>query len=211
MVHTKLKGFTLFEILIALFILSIIGVIMVRGLQTVLTSKEGLLRSQTAQTDLNVALTILQNDINNIVNRSIVTQSDGSYPPVYYANDAYHTLQFTRGSVLRSLNSVNSDLLRVAYQLKNGEFVRLYWPVLDRSTQNQPISRVLLQNVTGIDWQFVNGSHQFIPGWPPHGINQPLPQAIQISLTLKNKGTIQILFAVNAATESTNDPYNIYS
>lgn len=205
----KQKGFTLLEILVAIFIIGIIAVIMVRGLQIVLTTKDNLQRNETQMQQLNLTMSLMSGDMRNLINRSILQANAQSVPAVYMHDDATETLEFSRGSVSNPLAQHRSTVQRDAYQLKNGNLIRVTWPVLDQTTATQPTTRILLKNVTYIKWEFLGDDNRFYSGWPATGVNnQPLPKAVQVTLTIQNLGTIKRLFVVGNSVMTNNDqPY----
>ncbi len=195
---TKQQGFTLLEILVAVFIIGIIAIIMVRGLQTVIAAKHGLERNSRRLTDVELSLTLLGNDLKNIVDRPILEANANQLPAIILQNDGRQTLEFTRGSVANPLAAHRSTLLRVAYQLNNGKLVRLTWPVLDRVAASKASERVLLKNVSHLQWQFWGSDHRYYSSWPSANTSiSVLPEAIKVSLMLKNWGTITRIWLLN--------------
>jgi general secretion pathway protein J len=205
-VKMKTKGFTLFEILVAIFILAIIGVIMVRGLQIITISQERVTQNAEQLEQVNLALTILKNDINNIVDRSITVGNNTTQAAISLNNDAEDTLEFTRGGLSNPMSALRSNLLRVDYQNQQGKLVRLIWPTLDRLPQEKPITRVLLSNIQQLQWEFLGSDHRFYPVWPV--LNESLPQAVRVTITFTNAQVIQILFTVNNAGNQNRRPGN---
>ena len=194
----KTKGFTLFEILVAVFILGIIAIIMIRGLQIVITAKSGLERATERLTTMDLALNMLGNDLQNMINRPISEANNIELPAIILQNDGQQTLEFTRGGVANPLANQRSTLLRVAYQLKDGKFIRLTWPVLDRVAGTKPSKRILLPNVTHLQWQFWGADNRFYTTWPAsNGPTSGLPKAIKVSLTIKDWGTVTRVWVVN--------------
>ena len=197
----KIKGFTLFEILVAIFILAIIGVIMVRGLKIIMISQERVTQNSEELAHINLALTILKNDINNMVDRSITTGNNTTELPVVLNSDAENTFQFTRGGLSNPMSEPRSNLMRIEYQNQNGNLVRIIWPTLDRLPQSKPMKRILLSNIKQLKWEFLSKDNRFYPSWPATA--EALPQAVKITLTFENDQVIQMLFIVdNADNES---------
>lgn len=198
MQRSKQSGFTLFEILVAVFILGIIAIIMVRGLQTVISAKRGLERNTQRLSEVDLSFTLLGNDLQNIINRPILEANASELPAVILQNDGRQTLEFTRGGVANPLVEHRSTLLRVAYQLNNGKFIRLTWPVLDRVSASKPSKRVLLNNVSHLQWQFWGSDNRYYSNWPSANASiSQLPKAIKISLTIKKWGTITRIWLLN--------------
>ena len=196
------RGFTLLEILIAVMILAIIGIIMVRGLQTMIAAKTSIEQHEQQLESLSLAMTFLQQDIQNAQNRPILLANSTIEPAMFLASDAFQTLTFTRGSVSNPLAEQRSTLLRVAYQLNAGNLVRETWTSLDQNTQ-KPDSRILLQNITQLQWAFWGSDNRWYSGWPGNASVSPLPQAIQITLQLSDGKTLQRIFMITAPSVST--------
>jgi len=194
----KIKGFTLFEILIAVFILGIISVVMVRGLQSIIIVKNNLERSEHRLQELSLAMIFMQSDLANAVNRPILLANNTTEPALWTENDAFQTLAWTRGNIENPLDENRSTLLRVAYQLKEGQLIRQTWSVLDRVVGTVSDDRVLLNNVEQIQWNFLGPRTQWYTSWPIDGIKQPLPMAVQVTIQIKDWGTIQRIFMISA-------------
>ena len=185
-------GFTLLEILVAVFIIGIIAVVMVRGLQIVISTKDNLERNDAQMQELNLTMSLLASDMGNLINRSILQANGQTLPAVIMHDDATETLEFSRGGVSNPLAQHRSTLQRDAYQIKQGRLIRVTWPVLDQVTNTMPTSRILLKDVTYIKWEFLGNDNRFYAGWPVSGANnQPLPKAVQLTLTLHKLGTIK--------------------
>jgi general secretion pathway protein J len=194
----KTKGFTLFEILIAVFILGIISVVMVRGLQSIIIVKNNLERSEHRLQELSLAMTFMQSDLRNAVNRPILLANNETEPSLWTENDAFQTVAWTRGNIENPLDENRSTLLRVAYELKNGQLIRQTWPVLDRVVGTAPDDRVLLNNVEQIQWKFLGPRIQWYTAWPSSDKKQPLPVAVQVTIQIKDWGTVQRIFMISA-------------
>ena len=194
----KQAGFTLFEILITLLILGIVAVLMVRGLQIVVTAKHRLEHNAERLTSMSLVISLLGNDLRNAINRPITVANNTELAPVILQGDGRQTLEFTRGAVANPLARHRSTLLRVAYQLSQGQLIRLTWQVLDRAAGSEPSTRVLLHNVQYLKWEFLGSDNRYYLSWPDtNASGQPLPKAIRVSLTIKDWGTVTRLFIVN--------------
>lgn len=206
MLSRRTRGFTLLEILIAVFILGIISAIMVRGLQIVITSKDNLTRISQRLNNLDMSTTFLGNDIRAMINRPIADANGASEPAVILRDDGQQTLEFSRGGVSNPLAERRSTIQRVAYQLAGGKLVRLSWPVLDRVASTTPEKRVLLKNVESLHWQFVANDSRLYSSWPGTNVgNQILPKAVKVTIKIQGWGTISRLFMLSA-TMTTPQP-----
>lgn len=192
------SAFTLLEILVAIFILAIIAVIMVRGLQIVITTKDNLQRNQGQMQQLNLTMSFLSGDIHNLINRSYRLANGALQLPIMLHDDAGDTFEFIRGGLVNPMQQRQSNLQHAAYRLSKGRLIRLSWPVVDQAKVIKPEQRVLLKHITFLKWQFLGNDNRLYSGWPASGANyQLLPKAVKVTITIAKLGTIQRLFLVD--------------
>jgi general secretion pathway protein J len=92
-------------------------------------------------------------------------------------------------------------LQRVAWRLEEGELIRYYWTVLDRTLDNQPAGRVLLDGVESVEFRFMQDNGEWTDEWPPEdrpgalGLRQR-PRAVEVVLTTEEEGEIARLLEV---------------
>lgn len=204
----KQRGFTLLEILVAVFIIGIIAIIMVRGLQIVITTKNSLERSDAQMQRVDLAMSLVSGDMRNLINRPITLSNKTVQVPLMLHDDATWSLEFTRGSVSNPLALHRSGLQHNEYQLKNGQLIRVTWPVLDQVAGSKPQERVLLDNISSLQWQFLGKDNRFYTGWPATAANnQALPKAVKLTLTIHGIGTLSRLFVVaNTVPQVVTEP-----
>lgn len=202
----KQRGFTLLEILVAVFIIGIIAIIMVRGLQIVITTKDSLERNDTQLQQIQLTMNYVAGDMGNLINRSVRLSNGETQPPLMLHDDATQTLEFTRGGVSNPLGEQRSTVQHAAYLLKNNQLLRDSWSVLDQVATSKPQQRVLLKHVTSLKWQFLGSDNRYYTSWPATSANQqPLPKAVKISLTIDKKGAITRLFVVGNSMPESNE------
>ncbi|SRR5579883_265378 len=197
------RGFTLMEVLIALMILAIIGAIMMRGLQSAIRSQERINQNAAKLAALQEGMTIMARDIEEIINRPIFT-TNGSLLPAVIASNNY--IEFTTIGLANPFGMYQrSSLQRIAYQCHDGTLFRLVWPTIDRMPGSSPDSYPLLTEVSDCRIQlYFNPTKQkqlvantvtktgSTSPTTASAINKPppLPNAVQISFTIKGVGTV---------------------
>jgi type II secretion system protein J len=142
--YRVIKGFTLLEIIVSLFVLTIIGVIISTGLHIVVKMQQRMEDKITQLGDIQLAMMILENDIRQIINRPIWDEN-GEERAALVISDT--KLEFTHSGYLNPLSSQRSTLQRVAYYLQGTDLMRVTWPILDRVADTKPGNEVLLNNV----------------------------------------------------------------
>ena len=180
--HHRRFGFTLLELLLAIAILSIITVLTNRGLHLIITSQERINAQDSAMEHLQLTLTLLRQDLQQVVNRPVLNnQGQTEAAMLLIANQ----LNFTRSGFTNPQAKVKrSTLQRVAYRCQQNTLQRLSWPVLDRSAATDYTVRNLLPDVSGIHWRFLDKDNHFHHQWPLDNAldDQPLPKAVELQL-----------------------------
>jgi general secretion pathway protein J len=204
-VSRKQSGFTLIEILVAVFIVGIISVVMLRGLQTAISTKNHLERNSIRLQNLEFSMSLLNSDIQNIVNQPIINNDGKELAAVWLHPDNSHMLEFTRGGVSNPLGAPRTTLLRIAYSLEDGKLTRTVWSTLDRTPETQAYTRVLMNGVSSLQWRFLSTTTNFAQNnwgevWPSASLygNMSLPRAIELTLKIPGWGDITRVFVVYA-------------
>jgi general secretion pathway protein J len=194
------KGFTLLEILIALFIFSIVSMIMVSALHTVFNSQSITAKHAAALTKLQIAFLLMSRDLEQTINRP-VTNAKGLVENAFIGTP--NTVTFTHAGFTNPLSSmVSSTLQRTQYSFNNAQLIRSIWPVLDQTQKTLPDHRILLHNITALRFEYLDNQGKFQNNWPQPNQKQAIfPRAVRVIITLKNKGTLSQLYLIPAQTE----------
>jgi general secretion pathway protein J len=196
------RGFTLVELLVALLVFGIFSVLAYAGLARLLDARERLVDEQRVWQALSTVFLRISDDVAHARARTVKDVSGFALPafvgrPFDPRPLADPSLEITRGGVLTYGQGVQSDLRRVAYQLKDGRLVRMTWPVLDRGPVTKPLEATLLEGVESFELRYyaVSGSGT-LPTWPPAG-QVGLPRAVEVTLEVKGVGSFKRLFLVD--------------
>lgn len=195
----RTKGFTLIEILIAMLILAIIGVILVSGLTSVLKTKDRVNAVSAHLAETQIAMSVISNDLRQVVNRNITDTNGDQLLPFFTYNRNGTVLEFTRTGFANPQSlELRSTLQRVTYSLQNNTLERGTWQVLDRAPSSVVTYTPLLTNVAQIKWAFLGPSNGMFYEWPSQNMSAfvPIPQGIQITLTFEDGSVIQRWFVV---------------
>jgi general secretion pathway protein J len=183
------QGFTLLEVLIALFIFTIVSIIMVSGLRTVLNSQAVTTIQADKLANLQLTLLLLSRDIEQAINRP-VTNAKGNIDPGLIGTPT--SLAFTHAGMVNPKGQLQrSTLQRTQYVFEKNNLIRNTWQVLDQSAKTLPSVRIMLDNLTNLRFEYLNPQGKFTNNLPEGGISQTaLPSGIRVHLTIKNWGTI---------------------
>lgn len=190
----KQLGFTLLEIIIALFVFSIVSIIVVGALHNVLSTQSAAEKKTARLEQLQIALLFISRDIEQTIHRPILNAGEN----LEGFRGSPKIVTFTHAGLVNPLGQFpRSTLQRTRYQLNNKQLLRITWPVLDQVKTTKPISRTLLTGVSELDFAYLDNKNHFQTIWPP--LDQPnavLPRAVRVTLTLENWGKITQLFII---------------
>lgn len=194
--NKRLAGFTLLEILIALFIFTILSMMMTGALHTVINADSGAERSAERLRELQITLVRISRDVEQIVNRP-VQSNDGQSAAAFYGTTKGFT--FTHGG-LAGQSQQHHVLQRTQYNWHENSLWRMASAVLDPAPNSPgPSRRRVLANVTDAQFEYLDDKKNFTANWPAGGgANKALPRAIRMTLTLKDWGTIRQIYVIPA-------------
>ena len=196
------RGFTLVEVLVSLFIFSIISIGATTALTQSLKTKEQLASAMDELSELNIARTIIKNDMSSITLRASRDEL-GDKRPYSLFSDSTVLLSFTRRGLenpgglekrgdLERVNYVfeEDSLIRISYEHENpGQMPSTYRLVLLDNIEDIKIKGIKYENnsmikVNNSDIRFSN-------------IENPLVRAIVLEVTDKNNDLTEHFFELN--------------
>lgn len=195
------RGFTLLELLVVVAIFGIFSLLAYGGLDSVLKTRVDVERVQARLAETQKAYMRLRDDFQQL--RVRPARDALGETQATLVGSALGIVEFTRGGWSNPLGAPRSALQRVAYQLEDGNLLRLSWRVLDRAQDSEPVKIVLLQQVEDLQWRFLDAQHQWQGYWPVQTLSEngslPAPPlAVEITLRTKDMDELQFLFRVGA-------------
>jgi general secretion pathway protein J len=199
-IHKLSRGFTLLEILLAMFVFTIISMIVVGALHTVFTTQTATEANAQRLATLQMALTLMSRDFEQAINRPITTPN-GGVENAFLGSE--HSVTFTHAGVVNPSGKMQrSTLQRTRYHLTQGKLIRDTWPQLDLTPQSSEQKQILLQNVEALEFEYLDQKENFQTRWPPATQDQNdaslLPQAVRVRITLAHLGKISQLYVIPA-------------
>lgn len=196
------RGFTLLEILIALMIFAIIGVVAAISFHSILRTNKKLNAAEDRLSQLEMTMVLLRRDFSEVINRSII-DADGNRQAALMTGE--NGVVFTRTGVINPLQMAQrTNMQRVGYALNNGNLYRLTWLQLNPPPRTVPEKQLLLKHVQSIQWQFLLENGRTASTWPVNISSQgqplslALPKAVLMVMHVKGFGVIQGVFPVPA-------------
>jgi general secretion pathway protein J len=193
-----MKGFTLLEMLVALFIFGLVSAAGV-GLMRFSMDNQEIVRARVERlAELESARALLKADLSQAVARRVRDAQGRAADRVFAGNE-----QGAGGPLLaltrRGLDNPDGDprpsLQYVEYRLSQGRFERHVRTGLDGG---DPLpARILLTGVRAVSLRFL-WHGQWLEALP-RGAHVDLPQAVRLVLELESHGTVSLMFLVTGA------------
>lgn len=204
--HLKrnMQGFTLLEILIALFLFTILSVMMVNALHSVMNADEATERYAARLRDLQLGLLFISRDVEQMVDRPILGRT-GHQEPAFVGSSNGFT--FTHGGVADPTGQLlRSTLQRTHYGWSDKCLWRFTWRELDEAPDSKPAKKEILCRIREVRFQYLTKAGKFQADWQPKEGTplDPLPSAISIVLTFENGEKITQLYVIPAQSSQTN-------
>ncbi len=206
----KYKAFTLFEILIAVFIFAILGTLAGLTLHNVIRTHQRLSSIDRDIMAVQIALLQWDRNVSAIVDRPITSPNGRTIPAVASTTNGVTFTAF--GHLNPGFTEQQSFLARMGYIFQNGKLVLQTWTELDPTADAaQPLTKVLLDGVQSMQIQYVDQYNRTVSYWPEQQeMSQQqknhkapnLPKAIILNLSLKRWGTIKRVMNLAGATRA---------
>lgn len=161
------RGFTLIEILVALFVFAIVGVISSQLLSQSIRSHEQLTERGQRLADVHRAMQAVQRDVMQIAPRPIRDEYGDMQPALLIGTEG--AMEFSRSGWRNPLHLPRAQTQRVAYLLQDDALLRAYWPVMDRAQDTEPAYQTLLEDVQRLEFFVIDNGGNEHTFWPQPG------------------------------------------
>jgi general secretion pathway protein J len=139
------RGFTLLEMLVALSVFAILGVMSSQMVSRLIVVHDAAVQRGDRLTSVQRALGMMQRDIIQLVDRPVRDEFGDELPALRVTPDV--PLELTRQGRTNPLELPRSDSVRVAYAIRDDGLYRLVWNVLDRAQDSQPVVQSLIEDI----------------------------------------------------------------
>jgi general secretion pathway protein J len=214
------RGFTLLELLVALFITAILFAMGYGALSQALTSRKEVEEQSARLSAVQQAMRVMEQDIELMQPRPardplgngyeaalVVSQNAASSMSADSGGTSAQgapLLTFTRGGWANPAGLPRSELQRVSYLVRDGKLIRQHLPVMDTTAATTVVERQLLDQVDALSFEYMDESFVWAPTWPTPGMLMSTPQelwrarpiAVRIVLSLKGTGVLTRIIEV---------------
>ena len=208
----KGRGFTLIEVMIALFIAAVMFAIGYGALNQALRDRDGLNASQQRVTEIQRGMRVVAQDFAQIIARPArdIEGAGDLQPAVLAAGSDNTLLTFSRAGWSNPAGVQRPAEQRVRYRFIDGALVRHHWLSLDPALNTEPRERVLLTRVKSVEVRFLDpASRNWRTEWPsalatagpvgPMNVDELLrtrPMAIEFTVVLEDWGRLVRVFEI---------------
>lgn len=169
-------GFTLVEVIVALGIFAILGLVTARIVGRVIDNFGIITERGERLVEVQRAMQVMQRDILQLSSRAIRDPLGDRRDPLIIQSDG--TLEFTRAGWQNPLNRERSTLQRVVYRLEGDVLFRAYFFTLDLTPESEPQVQEMLTGVENLEIQAVDASGNDYAFWPVAGAENDPARAL---------------------------------
>jgi general secretion pathway protein J len=183
------RGFTLVEVLVAVFIFALLMTVAYGSVNALLRTRDGLAEQNGRLREVQFAMGLIERDLRSAIARPVREGYGEREPALIGTRDA---VAFTRAGYANPLAQERARIERVGYAWRDQTLSRATFPVLDRTPATAPLARDLLGDVQRIGFRYFDG-RQWREQWPlGHASVRPLrslPRAVEFSIETEDFGT----------------------
>jgi general secretion pathway protein J len=207
----RARGFTLIEVMIAVFIGAVMFAIGYSAIMQSLADRDGLNASQERITEIHRGMRVVAQDFAQIVGRPARdTDGGGELRAAVLATASNNQLvTFSRAGWSNPAGIQRPAEQRVRYRFVDGSLIRDHWLSLDPALNAEPRERILLTKVSAVEIRFLDpASRNWRPDWPANATTGPVspqnedlalrtrPLAIEFTVVFEDWGRIIRVFEV---------------
>lgn len=201
--RSAITGFTLIEVLVALAVFGVLSVLAYMSLAQTLANSDLLTTRMDRMQSIQRTMSYLSTELLQTAPRPVrVELGDAPIPALQSSLVSDFALQLTHGGWPNAAGTPRSTMQRTAYRVEDGELIRYYWNVLDRTVNNTPIGTVMLEDVDSLTFRYLQANGDWTDEWPPLAPQgapplRVLPRAVEILLVLPDEGEINRVVEVS--------------
>ena len=192
------QGFTLMEMLVALTVFAIIGLLCAQLMGSTLGNREIVGERADRLAEVQRAMLMLKRDVTQITRRPVRDMLGDARGWVLIGSDGL--IEFSRLGWRNPLGQRRAEVQRVAYVVEDGDLYRAWWSVLDRASDSEPTLQRLLSGIEQIEFFALDASGTEHTYWPllgeQPGTDERRLAAIIMRLESKPFGVVERIWPV---------------
>ena len=195
------RGFTLLELLVAMFITALMLALGYGALTEVIRQRASVSEQQQQLASLQRAVRTLVQDFAQLSARPVRDVLGRGVEPALRADRrGTELVALTRGGRIIPPGTAQPSLQRIEYVLRDETLIRRVWPALERTQSSTARERVVLRGVKRLELRFLDDPGEWRTEWPVE-VNEPQrsrsrPRAVEITLETVQFGKLVRLVEV---------------
>jgi general secretion pathway protein J len=195
-----IDGFTLVELLIALFIFAILATLTTLSLTQSIKTKRLIDETSVALAPLEYTLLIIKQDTHHAINRAIRGNDMRLFPP-FIGQKNY--IEFTRNGIINPFHEKKSNLLRVAYLCENKKLIRRIFEAVDSTDRKHYSDTTLLNNLSKCAFEYISHRGETLSEWREFALSKGktpefLPAGMIIHFGTKKFGEVNLDYSLSS-------------
>ncbi len=196
------RGFTLVEVLVAVFIFSMVAGLAYGGYTEAALQAERSGEQTRRLQQLQTTVRVITQDFEQLTPRPIRDVLGQAFEPALFADARVeYIVSLTRAGWSNPAGVQRSTQQRVRYVLDDGTLKREHWQVLDAPLGSEPVERALIDKVEAVRMRYLDANAQWHEQWPPitaapAGRARSRPVAVEVVIELQDYGNITRLIEV---------------
>ncbi|MGB5411972.1 MAG: type II secretion system minor pseudopilin GspJ, partial [Woeseiaceae bacterium] len=160
------NGFTLIEVLVALALFGILSALAFMTVSQTLANSDMLNERMDRLQAIQRTIRFLSSDLMQAAPRPVRDEL-GQTQMNALRSDLLSgfALEVSHGGWSNPAGLPRGTLQRSAYRIEDEQLVRLHWNVMDRTYGNEPLVTVLLENVEGLNFRFLQVGDEWTEQW----------------------------------------------
>ena len=183
----QIGGFTLIEILVAMFLLAFMSIMSYQAIDAVLKINDRSQQSLAQEARLQRAWQIIGRDIIHLRPRTFI-DGLGATERAYVTDPSEFGVRFSRGGG-PMVRSNPSGLRRIEYRVNDdAQLIRQSWAITESPRLSDGSTMVLVDNVEKVRFEHLTKSNIYSEDWPPiNETHEPtsLPKMIRVIIVLE--------------------------
>jgi general secretion pathway protein J len=196
-------GFTLLEILVAMVILAVMGLMSYRAVSEARVAVANAETHLDRLREVQRAVQLLVADVRTLTRRPVrEAVGDGYRATLLRDPNSISLLEFSHAGWPNGAGTPRGTAQRVIYRIEDGKLLREHWTVMDATLSTPPLKRELLGGVEQVAIRYLTPGREWIEEWPQFGNTADLgfftrPLAVEITITLADYGAIRRIVEVS--------------
>lgn len=197
------RGFTLLEILVAVVILAVMGLMSYRAVRDARVQADIAAVHMDRLREVQRAVHLLVTDFRTLAPRPArELVGDGYRAALRRDPNSAALVELTHAGWPNGAGTPRGTLQRVSYRLDDRKLIREHWTVTDPTLANEPQKRELLGGVERIEIRYLGPGREWDALWPPLGsvgdrAFRARPLAVEITLVVDGWGELKRLVEVS--------------